>query len=393
MVRLRKCLLLAIPFSALILVLAWFSILDAAQPVDLDAGMETSDDRGPGHVPLGPGDVIVGPDQSAGVGPGETVTYTLTVTNATNSEKTYDVTYSSDQGFSVVVSATITVPGIPGQVDGTAQLDVMITAPPGAAGDVEDTTTITVTDPIDLDFPDTAILQTTVNTIAGVSISPPRAGSAGVGESVTYSHTVTNEGNAGDIYVILTDSSENFIIDAPLAIDVNQGASETLLVTVTVPGGTALGVTDITSITVQSSLIDTNVSALVTDTTTVGQTFAVSIQANDADQSGDPGQEVTYEYTVTNEGSGPDTINVSASSDPAWVTDWNPTSRSNVPEGGTFTVAVTVTVPLTGGAGITSQTTVVATSQGDSNEQDTAHNTTTARFYGLYMPLILTHPR
>lgn len=182
-----------------------------------------------------------------------------------------------------------------------------------------------------------AAVTATVN----LSLSPSNSGQAGVGGSVIYPHTLTNNGNqtctgvAGSVSQTLAsqgwtaaayhDVNGNGLLDSgdPLVgslADLAPGATVRLLLRVFVPGGAAIGANDVATITITATCGSSAVTATATDRTTVvsGQLRLVKRQVldgacaspasptySDAQLSARAGQCILYEVVATNLGSVP----------------------------------------------------------------------------------------
>ncbi len=127
-------------------------------------------------------------------------------------------------------------------------------------------------------------------------------------------------------------------------------------------------------------------------TTTVSQVAAVTV-APDGASNADPGDVVVYAHTVTNNGNGDDTFDLSAASSQGWTVAiyadagtigvYEPGIDLPISDTGTLTadatiaILVTVTVPAGTTNGTVDTTTVTATSQFNAGVSDSATDTTT----------------
>jgi uncharacterized repeat protein (TIGR01451 family) len=174
------------------------------------------------------------------------------------------------------------------------------------------------------------------------------AGAAEAGSSLPYPASVTNGGNATDIFDITSSSTAGLLLQ--VWVDVNgdgiagtagdfelidtdadgdpdlgsivPGATVELVFVVEVPAGVSDGTTDVTTVTVTSSN-DPAVSAAGTLTTTVRSPIVTVSKSVDPAGTQPPGQVLTYTAVVANGGQG------SATS--VLFSDAIPTSTTYVP--------------------------------------------------------------
>ncbi len=156
----------------------------------------------------------------------------------------------------------------------------------------------------------------TVDVVAGVVIAPPRSGVVYPGSSVTYRHTVTNEGNAADRFditgasslglgiaffaadnaTLLADSNGNGIPDTG---PVPPGGSVDIVVRITAPLGVPPGSSDNTT-TGAASANSPAATASVSDVTAVPNFWDPLVKTVDPPGQVTPGTVVTYTNTFGN---------------------------------------------------------------------------------------------
>jgi uncharacterized repeat protein (TIGR01451 family) len=201
-------------------------------------------------------------------------------------------------------------------------------------------------------------VTTTVNQVAGVSVTPDAATKAGDPSTpVVFSATVTNTGNGGDSFAltassvwptdILIDDNGNGVKDAAETTTITDTGSLladgflNVLVVVDVPGGTANATNDNTTFTATSAFDGTVID---TGTYTVNVEDAVMTLQKSVDTANgsQPGDIVTYAVTGSNSGS--------TDAESAVVTDQIPANTIYVPGsmrfgavGGTYDAATPLT--------------------------------------------------
>ena len=190
--------------------------------------------------------------------------YHHTLSNNGNFTDTVTLSANSSEGWGVIVSPLVAI--VPAG-DSTA-VTVTVMVPSTAAGGVVDTTVITAaSSAAEGTATDTATDTSTVYQVAGVILSPDNLSTAGSDTTVNYTHTIVNNGNGMDTFNIAAVSSQGWTVTAPPSVMLAAGASQTIVVNITVPAG-AHGRTGITTVTATSAY-NSGVSDSATDTTYV----------------------------------------------------------------------------------------------------------------------------
>jgi hypothetical protein len=103
-----------------------------------------------------------------------------------------------------------------------------------------------------------------------VELAPDRSGSGKPSSIVIYTHTLSNTGGITDAYTLSAQSSQGWVvaIDPTPTVMLGNGLSTPVTVTIAIPPGALSGTVDTTVITA-TSIADPNVTACVTETTTV----------------------------------------------------------------------------------------------------------------------------
>ncbi len=212
-----------------------------------------------GHAP----GVAVAPNRSGQARPGEAIAYAHTVTNTGNGPDSFTIACASSQEWSVQCAPS----SVSLARGASTTVYVTVTAAANAISGTVDTTTVTAASQADSSVKATASNTTTVKRVVGVQLAPNHSGQAKPGETITYTHILTNTGNYTDTFSIASSSSRGWASVQPTGlITLSAGAITTVKVTVTVPANALSGTTETTTVTATSQA-DNSVKATVTDVT------------------------------------------------------------------------------------------------------------------------------
>ncbi|KAA3662724.1 MAG: hypothetical protein DWQ04_12650, partial [Chloroflexi bacterium] len=317
--------------------------------------------------------------QSAVISTSELFTYTHFITNTGDEDDGYTLTMTHQSipaggGFTYSLTPTQTQVISPGD---SIQVTFEITA--GLQGGYVDQTVITTTS--NTGISKQVVDTTTISQTALVDIEASESGLGSPGQAIEYSHVLTNTGDGIDSFTILpitaTATYTTWIVTVnPTQTSVlDPGEKLPFTVTVNVPPGTFSDT--VHAIEIEAvSMADPTTTDILTDTTTVGADYGLTLTPDNSSISPDKTQ-VVYTHTLQNIGNLVDKVQLlTPSSTPDWAVDMQPTAGTTI----TLTplekrtIYVTVTVPANMG-GLMHTAVITAESQG--GDQVTAVNTTT----------------
>ena len=329
-----------------------------------------------------PYDLNLSPDESQAAAAGQSITYSLWITNTGAMTDTFNLAAAGNSWTTVVSTSTITL--TPGASD---LFSVTVAIPSSALGNETDTVTLTATSQGDVTKSDTVLLTTSVLPIFGLDLSPGDTAAGLPGTTVTYTLTISNSGNTTDTYNLAVTGQTWTTTLSTAGITVSSGLSATFTANVTVPTGAWGTQADVVTITATSEA-NNAISDSATLTTTVITVYGVKLSADD-NLSAPAGATVTYTLLVTNTGNLTDTFDLLKSGD-VWTTTLS-TGVVTLPAGQSQAVTIRVTIPAGAAALDSDGVTITAVSRGDGAKSDAAILTTTAGGQPdkVYLPLIL----
>jgi uncharacterized membrane protein len=233
--------------------------------------------------------------------------------------------------------------------------------------------------------PFTAIFLDITTPDFGVCLSSSsNSAQADPGMTVTYPMQVKNVGLDGDSYDISVTSAWDY--DAPTTTSfLNPGETTTFNVQVTIPLTATNGESDTATVLVESQTIQgvQDSSSL----TTTANFYDLYLLPPTAEDSGNPGNQVSYILQLTNHGNIADTYDLSASS--IWPVTL-PSSVGPVEPGASAQIIVNVVIPLDALPGDEDNSVITASSQGNSSKDQSSTLTTSVNaVYSFHVDAIV----
>lgn len=311
---------------------------------------------------------------------GGVVTFTGTLTNTGNASAPFSLGAPAVVGSPAGWSATISASSCPASLTAnqSCTFTLAVTVPSGAAGGPQDVTLSATADngaagasPEDVTSSATATVNVATLRAAALSPASPSTQTGAPGATLSFTHILTNTGNATDSFTLSVTPSASataaiVVLNPTSLISIPSGTARTVTLTVTVPNG--VSATDPLSF---------RIDALPTGlpSATVSQTDTVTIAAVDGaalspgtTKNGLPGNALTFTHTLTNTGSTAITYAITASNS-------NPSFTAPVINGGnplialapgqTATVTIQVSLPSGPSSGAANTITVEARKSGD----------------------------
>jgi uncharacterized membrane protein len=317
--------------------------------------------------------------------PSVTLAYSVWVTNTGNLSDTYALSLSGHSWDSTLSTSSVTLnSGQSGIV--TVWVDVPFDA---LAGD-SDMVMVTAVSQTDVAVNTSLDLTSTANAVYALLSSTPDADQSGLpGSSITYTVWVTNMGNINDDIALSVAGYSWDTLLSTSGLSLAPGQSDSLVITVTIPGDAGGGQSD-TAVITATSQGDNSQNASLSLTTTALNVYKVTVSANPAALSDAPGVLVTYTLYITNSGNTTDTFTMITADNNGWMSHLSTTSLT-LGAGEGDMVMVMVHVPAAAVNAEMNVTTVTAVSSNDPATMGTVELTTTAVVpgYTIYVPLIM----
>jgi hypothetical protein len=210
-----------------------------------------------------------------------------------------------------------------------------------------------------------ATARTTVNHTPGVEIAQSENGSSDTGQTITYTHTLTNTGDGPDEYTLQVvpgsdqPSGWNITITPTQTGFVLPQQTMTFTVAIDVPVGLPVGAQH--TVEIEALAVDPDARDVLTDTTTINATADLRWSPTAITQTVPDNSTAVFLHTLQNFGNITDTVTLTASNNQPWAVAVTPTPVTLTP-GAAISVAITVTVPANTG-GLVNTTLITATSQ------------------------------
>jgi len=308
--------------------------------------------------------------------PGETLTYTLTITNTGKLGDTYILGAVDNAGFSL----NLTPPAMTLAAGASDNATLSVTIPEVTPRGIESRITGAVTSLGNPTLGDVAFSEAWTGAL-GVSTSiDPTSKSGALGENLKFYVYVTNTGDFEDNYSLRVSDTADW--GPALSLDnltIPKGRTKFAVLSVIIPENAASGAVDNIIVTVTSQ-IDNTVSAENSVKAYVAIAQGVDVSISPTDNSGAPGRRLNFDVTVRNTGTGADTFRLTTSDTRGWGPTLSVTSFQ-LPGGASRTgIQLSVEVPDDAAEG--DSTTITVTGSG-TGYQDSASCTARAIIRGV----------
>ena len=291
--------------------------------------------------------------------PGETLTYTLTITNTGKLDDAYILDAADNAGFVFSVSPSKMVLSAGASDNAT----LSVTIPEGAPRGMESRITVAVTSVGDPTLGDVACGEAWTGAL-GVSASiDPTSKSGAPGENLKFYVYITNTGDFEDNYTLgVSDDGWGPTLSRD-NLTILKGRTKFAVLNVIIPKSAASGAEDNIIVTVTSQT-DNTVSAENSVKAHVAIIQGVDVSISPTSKSGTPGNELNFSVSVTNTGTGTDTFSLTASDTEGWSPTLSLTSTT-LAEGASRTgIQLSVKIPDDAAEGDSTTITVTASGTG-----------------------------
>ncbi len=277
--------------------------------------------------------------------PGDTITFSVKVRNDGNSTDIYRMSTQSMKNWETIDDNMVfTSPGFISEVS----FSVIIPEAIDATYDVLDYTLASIVDPSKT-YSGKVILTSSQQEIFIMSVlSEPDDQHATPGSTARYTMTVRNDGNAADLYSLVTTSASGWMTTDSSAISNEPGETIKIYFDVEVPAEATNGMVDdvffrLVSINDETQFLEGYVYTTVDDNANV----VLNAFLSPVEQSAYPGDIVRFTIGATNEGNSTDIYKLTSSSSLGWLTV--NTDSTFISPGDTQYVSFDVYVPVNAG--------------------------------------------
>jgi len=318
--------------------------------------------------------VSITPSYQENVLPGRSITFTVTVTNTGEVRDNFTLSASDNQNWSPSVSPSSLL--LASGASGNATLTVRI--PDNAAAYTRDNIRVIARSRYDNAVENENSCTVHVAAVRrGVRIEiSPTENSAGPGGNVMFRVTVTNTGSVADNYVLRGSDNSGWPLSlSPSTLPLAAGALGTSTLTVTIPENTESCTRD--RITVTARSLTDNTIENSANCTAHAIVSGVEVTISPSEDTGSPGETLTFTVTVKNTGKVEDSYDLTVSDDAGWGATLSE-NLLTIPAGENGIVVVSVTIPSDAINGDSTAITVTATSRGDPTKSDVTTCTATA---------------
>jgi uncharacterized repeat protein (TIGR01451 family) len=319
--------------------LAVVNAVSANDPTELNVTTDEITQVNPASVDIGNYDGIVGTNNvpvNQNADPGTSVDFALDVINTGGTSDNYGLSSTFPAGWAVTYyedangNGVLDLPELTpianiGPVAAGAEVNIIarVDVPAGEVPGVNNVTfraTSANNGAIFDEITDTV----TVNGAPAVTITPDRNGTGTAGGTIRYQHTVTNTGNVDDTFMLSALSSNGWsyaffdLANNPIAsVTLVAGATQDIVVQISIPGGVAVGTIETGTITVTGN--GTGATDSATDVTTIVAGNLVLVKSVNPAGNQAPGTELTYTTDYSNVGTADLTNIVVYDAIPAWT--------------------------------------------------------------------------
>lgn len=293
---------------------------------------------------------------------GNTIFFFPTLRNIGSTTIGFDLSLTT-AGWTSIVTPTVTSVLLPGA---TLPLTISVQVPPGTPIGVDNLVTLQVKRSGAIPILATGLYTATTRPIGSLLTPAQNAKSALPGATVVYTHTLRNISGIADTFTLRTIATNGWQVTvAPASVFLDPGASKDIQVTLIVPPARPAGEQDYSYVEVQS-LATPALNARGTEVTTVLRFAAAQISPEQSVRI-TPGQTVTFQQNLINDGNALDTFDITASDQRGWpISIVVPAgAQTTLLPGRSFPIEVRVVVPTSVTRGTENLVTIRATSRYD----------------------------